>query len=57
LPQKSSTEQLLIAEASDTIRRRYGKNSILRGHDLWLRQRLALVEQSGSNPLPNPGKN
>jgi DNA polymerase-4 len=57
LPQKSSTEQLLIAEASDAIRRRYGKNSILRGHDLWLRQQLALVEQSGSNPLPNPGKN
>ena len=54
LPQKSSTEQLLIAEASDAIRRRYGKNSILRGHDLWLRQQLALAEQSGSNPLPNP---
>jgi hypothetical protein len=28
-----------LAEASDLIRRRYGKGAILRGHDLWLKKR------------------
>ncbi|MCX6935712.1 MAG: DNA polymerase IV [Verrucomicrobia bacterium] len=58
LPQKSSTERLQLAEASDLVRRRYGQSAILRGHDLWLRQKLSSAGKDGvGQPLPSPGKN
>ena len=56
LPQKSTTERLQLAEASDHVRRRYGKNAILRGHDLWLRKKASGGE-GGRDSLPRPGKN
>jgi len=56
LPKKSSTERLQLAEASDLLRRRYGKKAILRGHDLWLRKKLSSGE-GGGDSLPGPGKN
>jgi len=56
LPQKSRTEQLQLAEASDEVRRRYGKAAILKGHDLWLRGKT-LGGESGGNSFPHPGKN
>jgi DNA polymerase-4 len=39
LPGKTLTERVQLAEASDLIRRRYGKGAILRGHDLWLKKK------------------
>jgi DNA polymerase-4 len=39
LPGKTMTERVQLAEASDLIRRRYGKGAILRGHDLWLKKK------------------
>jgi DNA polymerase-4 len=56
LPQKSTTERLRLAEASDHLRRRYGKSAILRGHDLWLWKKRSGGE-GGSDSLPHPGKN
>jgi hypothetical protein len=56
LPKKSATERLQLAEASDLLRRRYGKKAILRGHDLWLRKKLSAGEGDGDS-LPSPGKN
>jgi len=56
LPQKSAMERLQLAEASDLLRRRYGKKAILRGHDLWLRKKLSGGEGVGDS-LPDPGKN
>lgn len=56
LPQKSATERLQLAEASDLVRRRFGKSSILRGHDLWLRKKRSGGE-SGGDSFPHPGKN
>ena len=56
LPQKSVTERMQLAEASDQVRRRFGKGAILKGHDLWLRKKRSGGE-SGGNPLPRPGKN
>ena len=56
LPQKSATERLQLAEASDILRRKYGKKAILRGHDLWLRKKLSAGE-GGRDSLPGPGKN
>ena len=56
LPQKSAAERLQLAEASDHLRRRYGKSAILRGHDLWLRKKRSDGE-GGCDPLPGPGKN
>jgi len=56
LPQKSVTERMQLAEASDQVRRRFGKGAILKGHDLWLRKKQSGGE-SGRNSLPHPGKN
>jgi hypothetical protein len=56
LPQKSATERLQLAEASDLLRRKYGKKAILRGHDLWLRKKLSAGE-GDRDSLPGPGKN
>jgi DNA polymerase-4 len=56
LPHKSATERLQLAEASDLLRRKYGKKAILRGHDLWLRKKLSAGE-GGRDSLPGPGKN
>jgi len=56
LPQKSATERLQLAEASDLLRRKYGEKAILRGHDLWLRKKLS-GGQGGGDSLPSPGKN
>lgn len=56
LPQKSATERLQLAEASDVVRRRFGKSAILRGHDLWLRKKRSGGE-GGGDSLPHPGKN
>jgi len=39
LPGKTLTARVQLAEASDLIRRRYGKAAILRGHDLWLKNK------------------
>jgi DNA polymerase-4 len=56
LPQKSAMERLQLAEASDLLRRRYGRKAVLRGHDLWLRKKLSSGE-GGGDSLPGPGKN
>jgi len=56
LPQKSATERLQLAEASDILRRKYGKRAILRGHDLWLRKKFSAGE-GDRDSLPGPGKN
>lgn len=56
LPQKSTTERRQLAEASDHVRRRYGKSAILRGHDLWLKKKRSDGE-GGCDSLPRPGKN
>jgi DNA polymerase-4 len=56
LPQKSATERLQLAEASDLLRRRYGKKAILRGHDLWLRKKLS-AREGDRDSLPGPSKN
>ena len=56
LPQKSLTERLNLAEASDQVMRRYGKKAILRGHDLWL-QKKALGREGGRDSLSHPGQN
>jgi len=56
LPQKSATERLQLADATDHVRRRYGKSKILRGHDLWLRKKRSGGE-GGRNSLSGPGKN
>jgi hypothetical protein len=55
LPKKSATERLQLAEATDRLRRRYGKKAILRGHDLWLSKKLSVGEGVGDS-LPGPGK-
>ena len=56
LPQKSASERLQLAEASDFLRRKYGKKAVLRGHDLWLSKKRS-VGKSDSDSLPRPGKN
>jgi len=56
LPQKSITERLHLAEATDLVRRQFGSDAILRGHDLWLRKRLSALE-GGGDSLTDPGKN
>jgi hypothetical protein len=56
LPQKSMTERLHLAEAADQLRRQFGSDAILRGHDLWLRKKLSAGE-GDRDSLPGPGKN
>jgi hypothetical protein len=56
LPQKSITERLHLAEATDLVRRQFGSDAILRGHDLWLRKRLSALE-GGGDSLADPSKN
>ena len=38
LPQKSASERLHLAEATDQVRRQFGPNAILRGHDLLIKR-------------------
>jgi len=38
LPQKSMTERLNLAEATDKLRRMFGPHAILRGHDLLIKR-------------------
>jgi DNA polymerase-4 len=56
LSQKSMTERLQLAEAADQLRRQFGSDAILRGHDLWLRKKLS-AREGGGDSLPSPGKN
>ena len=49
LPQKSMTERLQLAEATDQLRRQFGSDAILRGHDLWLKKKLLTGEKSGDS--------
>jgi DNA polymerase-4 len=47
LPQKSTTERLQLADATDQVRRRFGSQAILRGHDLWLQKKRSAGESEG----------
>jgi hypothetical protein len=49
-------ERLHLAEAADQLRRQFGSDAILRGHDLWLRKKLSAGD-GGGDSLPGPGKN
>lgn len=47
LPQKSATEKLQLADATDQVRSRFGNQAILRGHDLWLQRKRSAGESEG----------
>ncbi len=55
LPQKSLTERLQLAEATDQVRKQFGSDAILRGHDLWLQKKL-LAQEGGRDSQANPSQ-